>query len=147
MGDIVLTEHEQLCRTAHEQVAILQSLYDHLLLDESSETKILGFSARDRVRELKHASEMLSHKLEALDLLPAIPDPEREGVLAVFAKLKHAFDSESDSALAERLGEEEGELLRLSECLAQHDRDPALSESLERTRVVCQHLKSASADG
>lgn len=145
MGNIVLTEHEQLCRTAHEQVAILRGLYEHLLLEEGSEAKIPGFSAGDRVSELQHVSEMLSAKLEALDLLPALPDPEREGVLMAFAKLKDAFTSEGDADFTVRLGEEEGELLRLSECLAQHDHDPALGDIIEQTRVACERLRSASS--
>jgi hypothetical protein len=145
MGDIVLTEHEQLCRTAHQQVALLRDLYDHLLLDESSGLEIPGFNARDRVHELQDDGEMLGTKLEALGLLPAPPDPEREVVLEALAKLKRALTGQGDAGVAGRLIEEESELLRLSEGLAQHDRDPALVQAISRTRAAVERLKSASS--
>jgi hypothetical protein len=146
MGDIVLTEHQQLCRTAHQQVAMLRDLYDHLLLDEDSglELEIPGFSARDRMGELEHDSEMLAAKLDALELLPAPPDPEWEGVLEALAKLKRALTGQGDSGVLDRFVQEEGELLRLTEGLAQHDRDPALAESIAKTRAALGRLQSAT---
>jgi hypothetical protein len=143
MGKILLTEHEQLCRAAHQQVAMLRDLYDHLLLDESSGQEIPRFSARDRMRELHHDSELLAAKLDALDLLPAPPDPEREGVLESLAKLKRALTDEGDAGIAERLVQEECELAQLCEGLAQHDRDPALAESIVKTHAAIERLTAA----
>jgi hypothetical protein len=147
MGDIVLTEHEQLCRTAHQQVAMLRDLYDHLLLDEDSGLEIPGFSAHDRMHELGQDSEMLAAKLDALDLLPAPPDPEWEGILESLAKFKRALTHERDAGVAERLSKEEGELARLIECLAQHDRDPALAQSLAKTQAALERLRAATSGG
>ncbi len=145
MSDIVLTEHQQLCRTAHQQIAMLRHLYDDFLVGGSTDSAIRGFSAGDRIRELHQAEGILSAKLEALDLLPASPDPEWEGVLEAVTRLKRVFSAEGDTALAERLYEEELELLRLSERLAQHDPDPALGASIELTREALQRLKSATS--
>jgi hypothetical protein len=144
MGNVVLTEHQQLCRAAQQQAAMLRDLYDHLLLDEGSGLRIPGFSVRDRMRELEHDSEMLASKLAALDLLPMHPDPEREAVLESLAKLKGALSNRSDAGVAERLIEEEGELVRLSECLARHDPDPALARSIAKARAALERLGSVS---
>jgi hypothetical protein len=147
MADIVLTEHQQLCRTAHQQVALLRDLYAHLLLDENSGLEPPGFSARDRIRELEHDGELLAAKLAALDLLPAPPDPEWEGVLEALAKFKGALTGRADAGAAGRLIEEEAELLRLIEGLAQHDRDPALARSIAKTRAALERLRAATSAG
>jgi hypothetical protein len=147
MGDIVLTEHQQLCRTAHQQVAMVRDLYDHLLLDEDSGVEIPGFNAHDRMNELGRDSEMLAAKLDALDLLPAPPDPEWEGVLESLAKFKRALTQQREAGVAERLIKEESELARLSECLAQHDPDPALARSIERTHAALERLGAVTSVG
>lgn len=143
MGAIVLSEHEQLCRTAHQQVAMLRHLYQDLLVDEGEGPEIPGFSVRDRMNELAHTGDLLSAKLKALGLLPASPDPEWEGVLEAVTKLKRAFSAEGDTVFAERLAEEEDELLGLLQSLAHHDPDPALDDSAERAREALKRLGSA----
>jgi hypothetical protein len=73
------------------------------------------------------------------------PDPERELMLESLAKFKSALTQQPDAGAAERLIEEEGELLRLTESLAQHDRDPALVQSVAQTRAAHERLRSASS--
>lgn len=138
MENTVLSEHQSACRAAHEQVQLMQHLYERLADDDRAQSP----SFDGRVTELREDRQLLVGKLRALGLLRKEPDPEREGLLELATGLKRALGAAGEDAVSERLVTEERELLRLTEQLAAHDDDERLIESIERTRAAIARLES-----
>jgi hypothetical protein len=145
MNNILLSEHQQHCRAAHQQVLLLRDLYEDLLLDDDCGLEISKLGGGKRAHELGIDSEILDAKLAELELLPAPPDPEREGVLEALARLKSALGSAEDTPFIDRLVAEEKVLLELCEALAVHDPDPAIADVIARTRSAVERLRGAAA--
>jgi hypothetical protein len=139
MGEIVLSEHQLACRAAHERVQYLRHLYRDIL-DGRIEYGLAGIDLQARVQELQEYQRLLSGKLKELELLPMRPDPEKEGMIEFFTKIRQALTQEVDQAVGGRLMTEECELLRLSESLASHDRDAAIQVHIEKSRAAIDAL-------
>ena len=142
MGEIVLTEHQIACRAAHEQVQFLRHLYEGIL-DGQFERGPGGIDAEARGKELQEFQRLLSGKLKELELLPTRPDPEKEGMIELFTKIRQALKQEENQPVGGRLVTEECELLRLSESLSSHDRDPAIDAHIEKSRSAIDRLRSS----
>lgn len=145
MNNILLSEHQQHCRAAHQQVLLLRDLYEDLLLDDDCGLEISRLGGGKRAHELGIDSEILDAKLAELELLPAPPDPEREGVLEVLAKLRSALGPAEGTPFIDRLAAEEQELMELCEALAIHDPDEAIADIIARTRSALERLRAAAA--
>lgn len=142
MGEIVLTDHQLACRGAHEQVQFLRHLYEDIL-DRRVECELAGVDAATRGRELQEFQRLLSGKLKELELLPTRPDPEKEGMIEFFTKIRQALTEDENQAVGGRLVTEECELLRLSESLSGHDRDAAIDAHIERSRAAIDALSAS----
>lgn len=139
MEKTVLSDHESACRAAHEQVQLLQHLYERLAEETAGRA---GSDARRRLDELRADRQLLVGKLRALGLLRTEPDPEREGLLDIASGLKRAFGAESNGAETGRLVTAEREFLQHCEQLADHDRDPEIRKTMDRTRAALERLQS-----
>jgi hypothetical protein len=137
MPNTLLTDFQGACRAAHEQVQMLQDLYEHLCGPDSAAASI---DADERLAELRDFQDVLSQKLEEQDLLPTRPDPEREGLLELITGVKAAVTGEEKPAADERLASEESELLQHIEKMLEHDKDAALEEARGRTRDAIARL-------
>jgi hypothetical protein len=136
MSNIVLTEYQSACRAAHEQVQLLQDLYEQL----SGTTGAADVHLDERLAELRDFLAILSRELERQDLLPTQPDPEKEEVLEIFTEFKERFTPENHSAIKERLASEEKELLSLGEKLLTNDHPALLDDCLARSRDAVRRL-------
>lgn len=142
MGEIVLTDHQLACRGAHEQVQFLRHLYEDILGGQV-ECELAGIDAETRGQELQEFQRLLSGKLKELELLPTRPDPEKEGMIEFFTKIRQALTEDENQPVGGRLVTEECELLRLSESLSSHDRDAAIDAHIERSRAAIDALRSS----
>lgn len=142
MGEIVLTDHQLACRGAHEQVQYLRHLYEGIL-DGQVECELAGIDAQTRGQELQEFQRLLSGKLKELELLPTQPDPEKEGMIEFFTKIRQALTEDENQPVGGRLVTEECELLRLSESLSSYDRDAAIDVHIERSRAAIDALRSS----
>ena len=146
MPNTLLTEYQSACRAAHEQVQMLQDLYQHLSGNEKLPA-IASIDVSERVRQLRAYEEILSRKLREQDLLPTRPDPEREGLLELMTELKAAITGGGDRpATDERLAAEESELLQLTEQILQHEEDEAIRDARASTREAIASLSASGAD-
>ena len=139
MESTLLTEHESACRAAHEQVQLLQHLYDRLANEGGHQASDVNSSGR--LKELREDRQLLVSKLAKLGLLRTEPDPERESLMDFASGLKRAFGAADDDVLNERLSTEEREFLRLCEQLAAHDDDERLVETIDRARAAIERLQ------
>jgi hypothetical protein len=145
MPNTLLTEYQSACRAAHEQVQMLQDLYQHLSGKEHVHA-IASIDVPERLRQLRDYQEILSRKLQEQDLLPTQPDPERESLLELVTELKAAITGGDRPATGERLAAEESELLQLTEQILRHDVDGAVRQARARTReAIASLLASANA--
>jgi hypothetical protein len=139
VGSTVLSDQESACRAAHEQVQLLQHLYQRLAEETAGGS---GFDARRRLHELQADRHLLVGKLRALGLLRTEPDPEREGLLDIATGLKRAFGADDNDAVTGRLVTEEREFLRHCEQLAHHDEDQDIRKTMDRTHSALERLES-----
>ena len=144
MPNTLLTDFQSACRAAHEQVQMLQDLYEHLC-GPQSHFAAASIDVDDRVSELRHFQEVLSQKLKQHDLLPTQPDPERESLLELITEMKATVTGEEKPAADERLASEESELLQHIEKMLEHDDDAALEEARGRTRDAIARLSNPAA--
>jgi hypothetical protein len=145
MPNTLLTEFQGACRAAHEQVQMLQDLYEHLCGPESH-LAAASTDADNRLAELRDLEEVLSQRLKEQDLLPKQPDPERESLLELITGMKATVTGEEQPAADERLATEETELLQHIEKMLEHGEDAALEEARGRTRDAIARL-SGTATG
>jgi hypothetical protein len=145
MPNTLLTEYQSACRAAHEQVQMLQDLYQHLSGNQNLPA-IASVDVSERVRQLRAYQEILSRKLREQDLLPTRPDPEREGLLELMTELKAAITGGDRPATDERLAAEESELLQLTEQILQHQEDEAIRDARASTREAIASLSASGAD-
>ena len=138
MPNTLLTGFQSACRAAHEQVQMLQDLYDHLCGPERQFAA--SIDADERLAELHDFEQVLSQKLKEQDLLPTQPDPERESLLEWITGMKATVTGEEQPAADERLASEESELLQYIETMLEHDGDAALEEGRGRTRDAIARL-------
>jgi hypothetical protein len=141
----VLTEYQGACRGAHQQVQLLQDLYEHLA-GKGNLPAVASMDAGERIRELRAYEEALARKLEEQELLPMRPDPEKEGLLELITDLKAAFGSDDRPAAYERLAAEESDLLHLTEQMLQHDDDASIREGRARTREAIARLSGSPVE-
>lgn len=140
MTGFVLNEYQSACRAAHEQAQLLEDLYGRLE-DTSSHAGDKGLRSDQRAAELRRFRELLHGMLQAENLLPKQPDPEREELLELLAEVKELFSAAEHAAVNERLITEEYGLLRLGEQLQERGRSQAIATELERTRAAINRLK------
>ena len=141
MPGTVLTEYQSACRAAHQQVQLLQNLYEHIAGKENLRA-VASIDVDRRIRELRSFEETLSRKLEEQELLPMHPDPEKEGLLELFTDVRAAFSGNDRRAADDRLTAEESELLRLTEQMLAHDDDAAVAEACACTRDAIARLSA-----
>jgi len=145
MPGTVLTEYQSACRAAHQQVQMLEDLYEHLAGKENLRA-VASVDVERRIRELRSFQETLAQKLEEQELLPMRPDPEREGLLELLTDVKAAFSGDDRPAADDRLTAEESELLQLTEQMLAHDDDAAIAEACACTRDAIARLSATEPD-
>jgi len=145
MPGTVLTEYQSACRAAHQQVQMLEDLYEHLAGKENLRA-VASVDVERRIRELRSFQETLAQKLEEQELLPMRPDPEREGLLELLTDVKAAFSGDDRPAADDRLTAEESELLQLTEQMLAHDDDAAIAEACAGTREAIARLSATDPD-
>lgn len=139
MPNTLLTGFQSACRAAHEQVQMLQDLYEHLGAPESR-FAAASIDTEQRMAQLTGLREVLSRKLKEQDLLPTRPDPERESLLEFLTGMKASMTGEENPAADERLATEETELLQHIEKMLEYDDDASLEEARLGTRDVIAKL-------
>ncbi len=140
MTGFVLNEYQSACRAAHEQAQLLEDLYARLEGAASREGGN-GLRPNERAAELRRFRELLHGMLQAENLLPKQPDPEREELLELLAEVKELFSADEHAAVSERLITEEYGLLRLGEQVQEQRPSQAMETELERTRAAIERLK------
>lgn len=145
MSGTLLTDFQSACRAAHEQVQMLQDLYEHLGGADSGGTRT-SIDAQKRMTELRDLEELLARKLREQDLLPTRPDPEREGLLELITGMKASVTGEARPAADERLAAEETELLQHVEQMLKEDDDASIGKACARTREAVAQLCGSAAD-
>jgi hypothetical protein len=145
MSNTFLTDFQSACRAAHEQVQMLQDLYDHLCGPES-QFAAASIDADERLAELRVFEQVLAQKLKEQDLLPTQPDPERESLLELITGMKATVTGEEKPAADERLASEESELLQHIDKMLEHDGDAALEKARGRTREAIAKLSGPASE-
>lgn len=123
MSDVILTDYQKALRAAHEQVQMLEHVYEEQ-----------GEDARGRLAELNAYREALMAELRREKLLPSSPDPERESLQLLLSHLKEAL-TEEKSSLIKRAEEELDEFGRQLEACAA-SLPPAVERGIRQTREI-----------
>lgn len=145
MPGTVLTEYQGACRAAHQQVQMLQALYEHLAAKDTFRA-VASIDVDRRIRELRSFEKTLAAKLKEQELLPMQPDPEKEGLLELFTDVKAAIRGNERPAADERLTAEESELLDLTEKVLAHDDDAEVAEAGAAIREALARLAAPERD-
>ena len=82
MADLILSDYQTALRAAHEQVQLLEHIYEDV--DED---------ATARLAELRDYRDALAAALGDEDVLPTAPDPEREALKRLLERIHSALSS------------------------------------------------------
>lgn len=82
MADLILSDYQTALRAAHEQVQLLEHIYEDVDLDAAS-----------RLAELRNYRSALEAALRDEDVLPTQPDPEREALKRLLERVQDALTS------------------------------------------------------